>query len=242
MKNIKELLEVLNLRYPFELAEKWDNIGLLVGSMTDEINKIFVSLDITTSMLKDIPNGSTLITHHPLIFNPLKKVDFDSYHGKIIKELIKKDISYIVLHTNYDKAFLNKYFIENVLKKELYSGEDFIDYCIVPDQSLGEFRQFLASSMNCLTRELNIVGNKEEIIRMVAVCTGSGSSSFKTAKEKGANVLITGDITYHTAMEAKELGMNLIDITHYHSEKWFGDDLVIDMNATKLDSGNPFEE
>jgi len=239
---IKELLVNLDISYPFLDAEKWDNIGLLIGDENSDTNSIYVSLDVTSVIIDQIPENSTLITHHPLIFNPLKKIDFNSYHGKLIKKLIDKNISYIVLHTNYDKNFLNKYFIEKVLKRDFITGNEFLDFCYIPNQSLGEFRKFLSYSMSCLNRELKVIGSKEDIIRKVAVCTGSGSSYINEAKKWGVDVLITGDITYHIAMEAKEIGLNIIDITHYHSEKWFGDDLVDSLNAIKLDSGNPFED
>jgi len=238
---IKDLLDLLNTRYPFEDAEQWDNTGLLLGSEEDETNNIYVSLDLTSKGIEFVPEGSTIITHHPLIFSPLKEINFDSYEGKLIKMLIKKDITYIALHTNYDKHFLNQYFIETILKKEINKKQGFLDYFYTQETTLGEFRFELSEKMNCTRRELKLVGNIENKIRKVAVCTGSASSEMREAKANGADLLLTGDITYHTAMEALEIGISLIDITHFHSEKWFGTDLTRDLGYIKLDQENPFK-
>ena len=238
MTKINELLNTLNKRYPFIDAEKWDNVGLLVGSEDNPINQVYLSLDINSSLLDSIPGGSTLITHHPLIFKPLKNITYSSYHGKILKQLIQKDINYIVLHTNYDKHFLNKYFIKDILGYDLSIGDDFLDYFNTDKISILDFKKELELKM-LSEKEFNFVDSGKDI-QKVAVCTGSGSSYLNAAIAAGADLLITGDITYHVAMEAKELGLSLIDITHYHSEKWFGDDLSKDFGWIKLDSENPF--
>jgi dinuclear metal center YbgI/SA1388 family protein len=238
---IKTLLNLLNTSYPFKDASSWDNVGLILGSKDASVRDIFVSLDITMEVVEKAVEGSVIITHHPLIFQPLKTIDFDSYQGKIIQALIQKNISYIVLHTNYDKHFLNRYFIEKVLCREMYGDGEFLKFCNIPSQSLGDLRTFLAKSMSCSSKELKIVGDLNSIIQKVGVVTGSGSSCLKEALKNNVDILLTGDITYHTAMEARELGLNLIDITHYHSEKWFGVDLVKEFNAIPLDSGNPFQ-
>jgi len=238
MTKINDLLNTLNKRYPFIDAEKWDNVGLLVGSTENPINQVYLSLDINSTLLDSIPSGSTLITHHPLIFKPLKNITYSSYHGKILKQLIQKDINYIVLHTNYDKHFLNKYFIKDILGYDLSIGDDFLDYFNTDKISILDFKKELELKM-LSEKEFNFVDSGKDI-QKVAVCTGSGSSYLNAAIAAGADLLITGDITYHVAMEAKELGLSLIDITHYHSEKWFGDDLSKDFGWIKLDSENPF--
>ena len=105
---LQEIYDVLNEISPFELQEKWDNSGILVGSFEDEIENVYISMDLDLELAKDLKPNSLIITHHPLIFSGIKRVNFDTYSTKILKELIKKDISLISMHTNIDKTHLNK--------------------------------------------------------------------------------------------------------------------------------------
>lgn len=133
MHKIKNIYKMLDEISPFELQEKWDNSGLIVGNMEDEIDKIYLSLDLDEQLLNEIPNNSLVITHHPLIFSPLKTVNFDSYSTKLLQILIKKDICLISMHTNIDKTHLNKYVCESVLNLTISSQDDFI-VLILKDQ------------------------------------------------------------------------------------------------------------
>ncbi len=87
---LKEIYEYLDKLSPFELQEKWDNSGLLVGNLEDQIKKVYISIDLDEEILKDIEENSLIITHHPLIFSALKRVNFDTYSTKLLKILIQK--------------------------------------------------------------------------------------------------------------------------------------------------------
>jgi len=238
-----ELLNTLNRHYPFELAESWDNIGLLIGDKNKNVENVFLSLDVTSYVLDQVKEDSTLITHHPLIFQSFKEIDFNSYHGKLIKKIIQKNINYIALHTNYDKAFLNEYFVKYILGIDFYKKEDMFIYFSVKNKDKKEFVSYIKEKLKLENLQFVDSGNKE--VSYVAVCTGSGSSMLREAKKNGADFLLTGDITYHTAMEAKELGISILDITHFHSEKHFGIDLESDLlrrglNVFKIRQTDPF--
>jgi len=87
---IKEVYDFLNTISPFELQEKWDNSGLLVGNENDEFKKVYISLDLDEELLQNVEENSLIITHHPLIFSPLKQVNFDSFATKSLRTLIQK--------------------------------------------------------------------------------------------------------------------------------------------------------
>ena len=123
---LQEIYDVLNEISPFELQEKWDNAGLLVGSFEDEINNIYISIDLDEELLSKVEKNSLIITHHPLIFSGLKRVNFDTYSTKLLKELIKKDISLISMHTNIDKTHLNRYVAEEILGFKIENSKEFI--------------------------------------------------------------------------------------------------------------------
>ena len=112
---LSEIYSFLNELSPFELAEPWDNSGLMIGDKDGDIEKIYLSLEPTFDVLDSIEPNSLLITHHPLIFSPLKKVDFSSSIGRIIRLAIQKNISVVAMHTNYDKTHLNVYFATKVM-------------------------------------------------------------------------------------------------------------------------------
>ncbi len=115
MALVKEVLGVLNRLSPFELQELWDNSGLNVGSENHEFSQIIACLEITLKIALNAPQNALIITHHPLIFKPLKTLNDEAYPGNILKILIQKNISVISMHTNFDKTHLNKHFAHVLL-------------------------------------------------------------------------------------------------------------------------------
>ena len=104
-----EITRLLDGISPFELQESWDNSGLLIGAKDDSFDHVVVSLDIDEAMLDEVSERTLIITHHPLIFGKLNRLDFSQYPAKFIRKMIKKDIFHIALHTNFDKTHLNQY-------------------------------------------------------------------------------------------------------------------------------------
>ncbi len=115
MALVKEVLEVLERLSPFEFQESWDNSGLNVGSENHEFSQIIACLEITLKIALNAPKNALIITHHPLIFKPLKTLNDEAYPGNILKILIQKNISVISMHTNFDKTHLNKHFASVLL-------------------------------------------------------------------------------------------------------------------------------
>ena len=123
---IDNIYEFLNSISPFELQEKWDNSGLLVGNIEDEFENIYLSMDLDLDLVENLKPNSLVITHHPLIFSGLKRLNYDTYSSKILKELIKKDISLISMHTNIDKTHLNRFVVEKILNFKIENQNEFI--------------------------------------------------------------------------------------------------------------------
>ena len=101
---LEEIYNLLDNLSPFSFQEKWDNAGLLVGSLDDEIENVYISIDLDEELVLNVKENSLIITHHPLIFTGLKKINYDTYSSKLLRELIKKNISLISMHTNIDKS------------------------------------------------------------------------------------------------------------------------------------------
>ncbi|OCL82914.1 Nif3-like dinuclear metal center hexameric protein [Arcobacter porcinus] len=240
---IKDIYEYLNTLSPFELQEKWDNSGLLVGNMEDNFENLYLSMDLDLELVETLKPNSLVITHHPLIFSGLKRVNYNTYSTKIVRELIKKDISLISMHTNIDKTHLNRFVIERILDFKVDNQNEFIANCSV-DFSFDDLLKHLNKKLNL--KNIKYVKTKEEI-KKIAICTGSAMSLID---EVDADCFLTGDIKYHDAMEAKARGISLIDIRHYESENAFSlllEELLKDylkknqFKAIILASKNPFE-
>ena len=211
---LQEIYDLLNNLSPFALQEKWDNAGLLVGSLEDEIENIYLSIDLDEELVSNANENSLIITHHPLIFAGLKKVNYDTYSTKLLRILIKKNISLISMHTNIDKTHLNKYFIENILGFNINNTQEFISTCEV-NMNFDDLLKHVCSKVGLKTAK---AVRCKDFIKTVAIVTGSGMSLIDEVK---ADCFLTGDIKYHDAMEAKARGLSLIDIRHYESERCF---------------------
>ncbi|MCT7446355.1 Nif3-like dinuclear metal center hexameric protein [Aliarcobacter skirrowii] len=211
---IEDIYNYLNELSPFELQEKWDNSGLLVGNMGDSFESLYLSMDLDLELAKSLKPNSLVITHHPLIFSGLKRVNYDTYSTKILKELIKKDIALISMHTNIDKTHLNRFVVEEILGFKIVNQNEFIANCEI-NMSFDELLNYLSKKLNL--KNLKYVKTKENI-NTIAICTGSAMSLIDEVK---ADCFITGDIKYHDAMEAKARDLSLIDIRHYESENSF---------------------
>ncbi|AQW85805.1 putative protein (NIF3 domain) [Campylobacter pinnipediorum subsp. caledonicus] len=235
---IKEIYDILNQIAPFESQEKWDNSGVLIGNMQSEFERIYLSLDLDSELIDEVLPNSLIITHHPLIFRGLKNISLDTYPSGIVAKMITKNITLISMHTNYDKFVLNEYFAKDILGFDIVKKDDFLIYCDV-DFKFSELVNFVKQKLDVEQIKTTFV---KQDIKNIAICTGSGMDLLSMVK---ADVFLTGDIKYHQALEAKENGINLIDINHYESERYFGASLMKYLQNIKIkviitNSKNPF--
>jgi dinuclear metal center YbgI/SA1388 family protein len=240
---IKDIYDYLNSLSPFDTQEKWDNSGLIVGSLNDKFDEVYISLDLDKEVLKNIKKNSLVITHHPLIFIGIKTINDDTFSTKLLKILIKKDIKLISLHTNIDKSHLNKYIMQNILGFEIKKSVDFLLSANV-NIAFEEFKKLIKNKLEL--RFLKTVKCHENI-KNFTLCTGSGMSLIHDVQ---TDCFLTGDIKYHDAMEAKLKNISLIDIGHWESEIYFAPMLYglikeylkkNKINATMGKNQNPFD-
>ncbi len=219
------IIEALNVLAPEHLAEDWDNIGLQIGAKDHEVSRILVALDATTRVIDEAINlkADMIITHHPLIFSPLKTLLRDTPKGNNIYKLIQNNISLYVMHTNFDTALggTNDILAEKIgLKnmKVINPDENGMGIGRIGDtqtRTIKDLSQILKDQLGL--SHVRVVGDPEVLVNTVAICTGSGMSFIKAAIGK-ADVFITGDVKFHEAQEAKDLGIGIIDVGHYGSE------------------------
>jgi len=236
---ISEIYQKLNEISPFELQEKWDNSGLLVGDMNREFKHIAFGLDLDKASLNSAQENTLFIVHHPLIFSGLKELDFSVYPANLLEIMIKKNLSLIAMHTNFDKTHLNAYVFEKVLGFKKEFQDDFV--CRTTGSwSKDELLKLLKEKLGLET--LRVISPKQKI-SSIALTTGAGASLMD---EVNVDCFLTGDIKYHDAMKAMSQNLMMVDVGHYESEKFFVDILKSELENLGLlgiitQSQNPFE-
>ncbi len=197
-----------------------------------------LSIDLDEALIDKIPNNTLAITHHPIIFGGLKQLRFNEYPARLLQKMIQKNIASIAMHTNFDQTHLNRYVAEQVLGYPIVAREGFVAYMEVNDT----FERFADRVKQAFKLSHVKMVRCHDTLNRVALTTGSGASLIK---EIDADCFLTGDIKYHDAMEAKTIGMSMIDIGHYESECYFGEILekyLINLGLSVIisPSKNPF--
>ena len=228
MNRVIDIINIIEKLAPPSLAEPWDNVGLMVGDLNNEVNKILFALDSSEAVIDEAINlgADMIITHHPFIFKGVKSVTNNTPLGKKIYKAIKSDISIYSAHTNFDIAEggTNSVLSSLIGLKEIeplieVSDGNFIGKCGRVDKI--EFNKFIEDFKRKIGANYLVVnGNLNSKISKIALCTGKAASAdyIYAAKSKGCDLYITGDIVYHDAQVAEDLGICLIDGTHYLTE------------------------
>ena len=222
MTTVNDIFENLNELAPVSLKMDFDNVGLLVGSGNNTVKKCLISLDITNDVIEEAVNigADLIVSHHPLVFDAQKTVlENDLVGGKIYK-LIKNGISAICMHTNLDIAVCG---VNDALMAALQcpvSGELDEDGC----GRIGEYDAALSfdSFLIFCKERLNTKGLRyyyaSKPVKKLAVMGGSGGGSLARVKELGCDTYVTADVKYNQFLDAKEMGINLIDADHFCTE------------------------
>lgn len=231
----REIIEVIERAYPKEYALEWDNVGLLAGRDDKEVTSIYIALDATDEIIDAAVSekADMLVTHHPLIFNGLKKIHNRDFIGSRLIRLIQHDISYYAMHTNYDvcrmgklsgekMGFVNPEVLEVTCEKDTPAGIGEIAF-LAQEMTLRECAEAVKAAFQL--ESVKIYGEPEKKISKAAICPGSGKSVIREAVRKGADVLITGDIGHHEGIDSTAQGLAVIDAGHYGVEHIFIDDV-----------------
>jgi GTP cyclohydrolase I len=233
-----EIYDYLDTLSPFATQASWDNSGLLIGQRSDAIEHLYLSLDIDSALLDEVPQNSLIITHHPLIFSGLKQLNFAKYPANLIQTMVQKNIALISMHTNFDLSHLNAYVLSK-LGFEMLTCKEYVAYFDV-NMRMEDFVYHVKKHFGI--ENVRMVKAKEWVGRC-ALTTGSGGDLIAKIE---ADCFLTGDLKYHQALEAKENNLNLIDIGHFESERYFPECLAhylinLPLKAIMSNSKNPFQ-
>lgn len=233
---------------PARLAQQWDNVGLQVGSPAWPVRTIRVALDPTLDVIAAACREGVdlVVTHHPLIFKPLKRIDLTSEQGTVIRETVTHQTAVFCAHTNLDAAVggVNEVLAYRLgivhalplVSSQAHDGRPTTDDLqglgrvgdLKTPQPLATFARWVKACLGLAY--VRISGDPELSVKRVAVCSGSGSSLLDDFLTSDAQVYVSGDLHYHNARDAVAAGRALIDVGHFASEV-----VMIDVLAERLE-------
>ncbi len=240
------ITDIIENKAPLSLQEPWDNSGWQV-KLKDDFKKALIAIEIRSDVISEaVDRGCDLIiTHHPLIFGDgVSSVDNNTVTGNQIIELIKAGISVYSSHTPYDKCDEgNNDFLGAILgfdtfgplkgtfdpelreKQDYYNRSGALEYVRIgylsKAESIRDFMRRASSRLEVDSKYFRYAGDMDVAIRKACWCTGAGSEFMETAFYEDCDIYITGDLKYHDAQKARELGINVLDLGHWGTEKIF---------------------
>lgn len=228
----RDFIKLLQKQSPEDMALDWDNPGLIAGRMNKEVKRVLLAVDVTDAIVQQAIELKVdmLITHHPLIFASIRKVNSEDFIGRRLISLISNDINYYAMHTNFDVCGMADYCSE-ILGLENCEILEVTGELDGKPQGIGRVGSF---SENHTLREIaemvkerfsipwvKVFGNLDVKPGKIAISSGAGKSMIGPALSMGAELLITGDIDHHAGIDANASGLAIIDAGHYGIEKVF---------------------
>lgn len=221
---IKDIIKFLEERFPLSLQEDWDNSGLQIGNIENDLTNIMISLDLDEQTIQKAKEKSCnlIINHHPFLFSSIKSIDLNEEKGKIIKDLIKNDITVFAMHTNLDigKGGVNdnlakRLELRDISNLDTNNENPMARFGYIDEITAYDFSKFVKEKLNC--KGLILYGDKNKKIKKVALCGGAGSDFISDAIKKDCDLIVTSDVKYHEAIDnCKKI--NIVDPGHFASE------------------------
>ncbi|PON19894.1 Nif3-like dinuclear metal center hexameric protein [Candidatus Entotheonella serta] len=230
---IRDVLAFLRTFAPPQLAENWDNTGLLVGCEQDEVSAVLTCLTLTPEVAQEaVACGVRLIvTHHPVLFRPVQRITGDTAEGVMLLTLMRAGIGVYSPHTAYDSAreginqqWADAFELDAICPLRLFGeGGD-------PD-GLGAGRWgvlqkpvTLETFVEMVKQTLGVthtqyVGESDRNVQHVAIACGAAAEFMADAAQQGCDVLLTGEARFHACLEARTLGIALVLPGHYATER-----------------------
>lgn len=230
MESIQSVCDAINDFAPFETAMHWDNSGLLVGAPGEGVSKIGVTLDVTDESLAEAfkKQCDCIISHHPFLFSPVRKVLTNSAFGRRLKSILSGRLGVIAAHTNWDVSgcginvilakLLNLENSEPMTESQngdrlLWEGAvGIFPFPLTPE----DFAVFVKERLSL--QWIRVFGKKKSV-RKIALAGGSGSGYRESALAAGADLFLTSDMKYHEVQDAVDKGLSVAIADHGEMER-----------------------
>lgn len=228
MVKVKDIVKAIEAFAPLKLAYEWDNSGLIVGDREKEVKKVYITLDMFRFNIDEaVASGADMvISHHPILFGGVKKLDYATQEGYVLSQLIKNDIALYAAHTSLDctKGGINDVLAQKIglcdteiIEQSEKEGCGLGRVGNLKDEiTLGELAEITKSALK--TPFVRACGDINKKIKRVAVGGGGCSDLIPQAQLMGADVMITADLKYHIAADSVDTGICVIDAGHYPTE------------------------
>ena len=243
MPTVRDVLAVLEARYPLWLAEEWDVNGLAVGRPDAEVTRVHLAVDPTLAVVNEAADAGAqlLITHHPPMLRGVTSVAADTAKGAIVHALVSGGVALANAHTNADHAAGG---VSDALAKSVglrvsgplvpHPGEPTLGTgrvgTLPGGPTLREFAEAVAAALPKTAQGVRVAGDLDAEVRTVAVVGGAGDSFLEDARAADVDVYVTADLRHHPALDARELAALgdgrpfLVDVSHFASEwLWLGE-------------------
>jgi len=232
MPTIDDVADFLKHFAPVDLAEDWDNVGLLVGDRLRDVGRVMTCLTITPSTAAEAiqQQADLIVTHHPMPFQPLRRLTTETTAGRLLLDLIAARIAVYSPHTAFDSApeGINQRLAAGLGLRGIWplvpgesgqsrSGAGRWGWLAEPlslEQLAQRVKQFLA------IERLQLVGDPGQTVRTVAVACGAAGEFLEAAQAEGCDCMLTGETRFHTCLEAEAAGIGLLLPGHFASERF----------------------
>lgn len=231
-----EILDFLSDLAPPDLAEEWDNTGLLIGQRDDTVSSIMTCLTLTPDVAEEaVSKGASLvIAHHPILFRAVKKLTDETSEGRMLLSLIRAGVAVYSPHTSYDSAYegVNRQLAasldltnvkpirtlddsDSTSNDELIGSGRFGD--LPTEVSLTEFVELVKQALKI--DNTWFVGDSAAKIRRVGIACGAAAEFMGDAARHNCDVLLTGEARFHACLEARTRDIALVLPGHYPTER-----------------------
>lgn len=215
---VYDIFEYIDEFAPFDTCEEFDNVGLLIGNAKNSVKNVLIALDLTSDILNQAKkiDAELIITHHPIIFKPLKHI----YSDDLIAQVVSSGISVICAHTNLDKAAfgVNDVLAEVLELSDVKVLENSSEYGRIGrlsrPLSCDSFIKHVSNKLNAAIKATRFDG----YVETVAVLGGAGEFAWHYAKKAGADAFVTGESKHHILIEAKQNNFCFVDAGHFETE------------------------
>ncbi len=216
---VAQVLELVNDIAPFDLAEEWDNVGLLAGRPDAAVKRVLCALDLRMEVLEEAASRDVqlIVTHHPILFRGRKNLCETDAEGRLLCALVRSGIALIAAHTNYDNASpgVNDVLAARIGLEEVQSMECGVRVGRIKKTDFGMLCALISEKLGGPVRRY---GDPSRGIQKVAVLGGAGGDYACIAASAGAEAFVTGEMSYHKALDAVDSGLCVIEAGHAATE------------------------
>ena len=217
---VGQILRLLEEIAPLELAEEWDNAGLLAGHPDQTVESVLCALDLSAAVLEEAERlgAGLIVTHHPILFRGRKNLCETDAEGRLLCALVRSRIALIAMHTNYDNARpgVNDALAQALALHDVETLENGMRAGMTDHSLFSDFADFAEKALGGPVRRY---GDGDSAVRRVAVLGGAGEDFASQAVAAGADVYVTGEMAYHKALDAEANGLRVLEAGHAATER-----------------------